>query len=36
MFAAQAWEWIFPLGDHADYEPDRSMSILARGRRPAA
>ncbi len=30
MYLAQMWEWIFPLGDDADYEPDRSMSILAR------
>ena len=30
MYLAQMWEWIFPLGDNADYEPDRSMSILAR------
>ena len=30
MYLAQTWEWIFPLGDHADYEPDRSTSILAR------
>ena len=30
MYLAQMWEWIFPLGDDADYEPDRSTSILAR------
>ena len=30
VYLAQMWEWIFPLGDDADYEPDRSMSILAR------
>ncbi len=30
MYLAQTWDWIFPLGDNADYEPDRSMSILAR------
>ena len=29
---AQAWEWIFPLDERADYEPDRSMSILARAK----
>jgi N-acyl-D-aspartate/D-glutamate deacylase len=27
---AQMWEWVFPLGDDANYEPDRSMSILKR------
>ncbi len=30
IYLAQMWEWIFPLDEHADYEPDRSMSILAR------
>lgn len=30
IYLAQMWEWIFPLDDQADYEPDRSMSILAR------
>ena len=30
VYLAQAWEWIFPLDERADYEPDRSMSILAR------
>jgi N-acyl-D-amino-acid deacylase len=30
LYLAQAWEWIFPLDDHPDYEPDRSTSILAR------
>ena len=23
MFAAQAWDWMFPLGDPPNYEPDR-------------
>ena len=32
MFAAQAWEWMFPLDDPPDYEPDRSDSIAARAR----
>ncbi|MET0475473.1 MAG: amidohydrolase family protein [Mycobacterium sp.] len=32
MFAAQAWEWMFPLGDPPNYEPDRSDSIAARAR----
>jgi N-acyl-D-aspartate/D-glutamate deacylase len=30
MFMAQAWNWIFPLGEDPDYEPDRSTSIAAR------
>jgi N-acyl-D-aspartate/D-glutamate deacylase len=30
MFAVQAWEWMFPLGDPPNYEPDRSESIAAR------
>jgi N-acyl-D-aspartate/D-glutamate deacylase len=30
MFAVQAFDWIFPLGDPPDYEPDRSNSIAAR------
>ena len=30
MFAVQAWDWIFPLGDPPNYEPDRSDSITAR------
>ncbi|HET7740196.1 MAG TPA: amidohydrolase family protein, partial [Mycobacterium sp.] len=30
MFAVQAWNWIFPLGDPPNYEPDRSESIAAR------
>jgi N-acyl-D-amino-acid deacylase len=32
LFMAQAWEWIFPLGEDPDYEPDKSTSILARAR----
>jgi N-acyl-D-aspartate/D-glutamate deacylase len=32
MFAAQAFEWMFPLGDPPNYEPDRSESIVARAR----
>ncbi|MDH6198264.1 N-acyl-D-amino-acid deacylase [Mycobacterium frederiksbergense] len=30
VYLAQAWDWIFPLGEDADYEPDRSQSIAAR------
>ena len=26
------WDWIFPLGDQPDYEPDPSTSIAARAR----
>ncbi len=32
VYMAQAWEWIFPLDERADYEPDRSNSILARAK----
>ena len=32
MFAAQAWEWMFPLGDPPNYEPPRSESIGSRAR----
>ena len=32
MFAVQAWNWIFPLGDPPNYEPDPSESIGARAR----
>jgi N-acyl-D-aspartate/D-glutamate deacylase len=32
MFAAQAWEWMFPLGEPPNYEPDPSESIGARAR----
>lgn len=30
VYLAQAWDWIFPLGDDANYEPDPSQSIAAR------
>ncbi|MBV8350484.1 MAG: amidohydrolase family protein, partial [Mycolicibacterium sp.] len=30
LFLAQMWEWMFPLGEQPDYEPDRAQSILAR------
>src|SRR5690625_5064132 len=29
-YLAHAWDWMFPLGDDADYEPDHSKSIAAR------
>ncbi|OBB58629.1 amidohydrolase [Mycobacterium sp. 852013-51886_SCH5428379] len=29
MFMVQAWNWIFPLGDDPNYEPDPSTSIAA-------
>lgn len=32
MFMVQAWDWIFPLADQPDYEPDRSTSIAAQAR----
>jgi N-acyl-D-aspartate/D-glutamate deacylase len=32
MFAVQALDWIFPLGDPPDYEPDPSNSIGARAK----
>ena len=32
LYAAQMWDWIFPLGDKPDYEPDPSTSIAARAR----
>ena len=32
VYMAQAWEWMFPLDDRADYEPDRSNSIVARAK----
>jgi N-acyl-D-aspartate/D-glutamate deacylase len=32
LFMAQAWDWIFPLGDNPDYEPDPSTSVGARAR----
>ena len=30
LFLAQMWEWMYPLGEKPDYEPDRSQSVLAR------
>jgi N-acyl-D-amino-acid deacylase len=30
LYLAQAWNWIFPLGDDPDYEPAASTSIAAR------
>jgi N-acyl-D-amino-acid deacylase len=30
LYLAQAWNWIFPLTDDPDYEPDPSTSIAAR------
>jgi N-acyl-D-amino-acid deacylase len=30
LYLAQAWDWIFPLGDDPDYEPAASTSIAAR------
>ncbi|MBV8291224.1 MAG: amidohydrolase family protein [Mycobacterium sp.] len=32
LYVAQAWDYIFPLGDTPDYEPDPSTSIGARAR----
>ncbi|WP_102145278.1 N-acyl-D-amino-acid deacylase family protein [Mycobacterium hubeiense] len=32
VYLAQAWDWIFPLGDDANYEPEASQSIAARAR----
>ncbi len=32
LYVAQAWDWIFPLGDEPSYEPDPSTSIAARAR----
>ena len=32
LFVTQMWDWIFPLGDNPDYEPDPSDSIGARAR----
>lgn len=31
-YLAQSWDWTYPLGDDADYEPDPSNSIAARAR----
>lgn len=30
LYLAQSWDWIFPLGDDANYEPDPANSIAAR------
>jgi N-acyl-D-amino-acid deacylase len=30
LVVTQMWDWIFPLGDEPDYEPDPSTSIRAR------
>ncbi|MGH9061717.1 MAG: amidohydrolase family protein, partial [Acidimicrobiales bacterium] len=32
LHLARAWEWMFPLGEEPNYEPDRSSSILAQAR----
>ena len=32
LYLAQAWDWIFPLGEDPDYEPDPADSIAARAR----
>ncbi len=32
LYVAQMWDWIFPLGETPDYEPDPSTSIAARAR----
>ena len=32
LYLARAWDWIFPLADEPDYEPDASTSIAARAR----
>ena len=32
LYVAQMWDWIFPLGDEPNYEPDPSTSIGARAR----
>jgi len=32
LYVAQAWDWIFPLDDNPNYEPDPSTSIAARAR----
>lgn len=32
LHLARSWEWMFPLGDPADYEPAREHSVLARAR----
>ena len=32
LYLARAWDWIFPLADEPDYEPDASTSIAAHAR----
>ncbi len=32
LYVAQMWDWIFPLEEHPNYEPDASDSIGARAR----
>jgi N-acyl-D-aspartate/D-glutamate deacylase len=32
LYVAQMWDWIFPLGDTPDYEPDPASSVGARAR----
>src|SRR5262249_5769989 len=32
LYVAQMWDWIFPLGEHPNYEPDPKDSIGARAR----
>jgi N-acyl-D-amino-acid deacylase len=32
LIVTQMWDWIFPLGDNPDYEPDPATSIGARAR----
>ncbi|WAC91011.1 N-acyl-D-amino-acid deacylase family protein [Mycobacterium sp. Aquia_213] len=32
LYVAQMWDWIFPLGEHPNYEPDPADSIGARAR----
>ncbi|AFC56218.1 MULTISPECIES: N-acyl-D-amino-acid deacylase family protein [Mycobacterium] len=32
LYVAQMWDWIYPLGEDPDYEPDPSTSIGARAR----
>jgi N-acyl-D-aspartate/D-glutamate deacylase len=32
LYLAQAWDWMFPLGEDPDYEPDASTSVGAQAR----
>ncbi len=32
LYVAQMWDWIFPLGDNPNYEPDPADSVGARAR----